>query len=132
MPDLAVQTRSRVPVALIASLAFILAGASLIVGVVNMTRTAGPSVTIIKSGPAVAPPEVVPAGSVALSVVPNVIGLSIADAAGALRAAGVTNSIDNLNCQSVANGHVITQSPPSGSQVGMGTRVNLQISCTGM
>jgi hypothetical protein len=132
VPDLAVRRRSRAPVALIGTLALVLAAASLVVGVVNITRTAGPSVATTKSGPAVASPAVVPAGSVALSLVPNVYGLSTADAAGALQAAGVTNSIDNLNCQSVANGHVIAQSPPSGSEVGIGTRVNLQIACTGM
>ena len=67
----------------------------------------------------------------AVVVVPNVIGVSPAQAAGSLQSVGLYNSIDNLNCSSnIGDGHSVSQAPSPGSRVASGTRISVQISCT--
>jgi len=64
--------------------------------------------------------------------VPNVVGLTALQAEGELQAAGLTNSIDNLNCPgSFQEGHVVGQNPPAGFRAASDSRVNLRISCNG-
>ena len=65
-------------------------------------------------------------------VVPNVVGLNALQAVSDLQAAGLTNSIDNLNCPgSIGQGQVIGQNPPAGFRAASDSRVNLRISCNG-
>jgi hypothetical protein len=94
-----------------------------------------------------APPRLVPAATTTSAstttslppsgpyVVPNVVGLTLVQAADELQMVGLTNSIDNLNCPGSSGygtvGHVVDQNPPAGSRVASDSRVNLQISCTG-
>jgi hypothetical protein len=68
-----------------------------------------------------------PAGNI---VVPNVLGLTLLDAAGELQAVGLTNSIDDVNCHnSMGTGHVVGQSPTAGFRAARDSRINLRISC---
>ncbi len=70
-----------------------------------------------------------PPGNIA---VPNVVGLSTESAAGELQSAGLTNSVDNVNCGgSIARGTVAGQSPAVGFRAAPGSRVNIRIVCTG-
>jgi hypothetical protein len=65
-------------------------------------------------------------------VVPNVVGLDAAQAIDDLRSAGLTNSIDNLNCPgSFLGGQVVGQNPGAGYRAASDSRVNIQISCEG-
>jgi len=62
--------------------------------------------------------------------VPNVVGVTALQAEDELQAAGLTNSIDNLNCTgSFEEGRVVGQSPPAGYRAAADSRVNLRISC---
>lgn len=64
--------------------------------------------------------------------VPNVVGLKTSQAAGASQAAGLTNSIDDLSCNgAVASGVVVSQSPQAGFHAASGSRISLQVSCSG-
>jgi hypothetical protein len=66
----------------------------------------------------------------AVVVVPNVVGMSPSDAAGALQAVGLYNSIDNLNCSTrIGSGHTVSEAPNPGSQVARGTRISMQVAC---
>ncbi len=68
--------------------------------------------------------------AVAVAVVPNVVGMSPSDAAAALQAVGLYNSIDNLNCSTkIGNGHTVSEAPVPGSQVARGTRISIQVAC---
>jgi hypothetical protein len=70
-----------------------------------------------------------PLGNIA---VPNVVGLSTESAAGELRSAGLSNSVDNVNCGgSIARGTVAGQSPAAGFRAAPASRVNLRIVCAG-
>ena len=63
--------------------------------------------------------------------VPNVLGLTVVQAADELRAVGLTNSIDDLNCSAAfKKGKVVGQNPPAGFRAAPDSRVNLRISCT--
>ena len=63
-------------------------------------------------------------------LVPNLIGLTTDQAVGALQAVGLTNSIDNVNCNgSVGKGTVQGQSPAAGFHAAPDNRINLQIVC---
>ena len=69
-----------------------------------------------------------PAGAI---VVPNVIGLTTARAAGVLQSAGLTNSIDDVNCHgSVSRGTVAGQSPAADFRAAPESRINLRIVCS--
>jgi len=64
--------------------------------------------------------------------VPNVVGLTALQAETELQAAGLTNSIDLLNCTgSFKDGQVVGQNPPAGYRAASDSRVNLRISCNG-
>ena len=64
--------------------------------------------------------------------VPNVVGLTALQAETELHNAGLTNSIDNLNCTgSFEQGQVIGQNPPPGFRAAADSRVNIRISCNG-
>ncbi len=66
----------------------------------------------------------------AVVVVPDVVGMSPSDAAGALQAVGLYNSIDNLNCSArIGSGHTVSEAPNPGSQVARGTRISIQVAC---
>jgi len=68
--------------------------------------------------------------AVAVVVVPNVVGMSPSDAAAALQAVGLYNSIDNLNCSTrIGSGHTVSEAPVPGSQVARGTRISIQVEC---
>ena len=63
-------------------------------------------------------------------VVPNVVGMGPAQAAGILQEAGLYNSIDDLNCgRSISRGHTVAESPPPGSRVASATRISIQVAC---
>lgn len=63
-------------------------------------------------------------------VVPNVVGMATLEAVDQLKAGGLTNSIDNLNCSgSIGMGQVVGQNPPAGFRAAFDSRVNLRISC---
>jgi hypothetical protein len=92
-----------------------------------------------------APRRIVPAATTTLpstttslpqagpDVVPNVLGFTALQAASALQAVDLTNSIDNQNCPgSVGNGEVMGQDPPAGFHAAFDSRVNLRISCDGL
>jgi hypothetical protein len=67
------------------------------------------------------------AGSI---VVPNVLGLTLLNAVGALQAVGLTNSIDDVSCHGARGpGHVVGQSPIQGFLAAAGSRINLEVSC---
>jgi PASTA domain/HAAS len=71
-------------------------------------------------------------GSVAgaVVVVPNVVGMSPSEAAAALQAVGLYNSIDNLNCsRQISSSHTVSEAPVPGSQVARGTRISIQVAC---
>ena len=64
--------------------------------------------------------------------VPNVVGLTALQAEHELQAAGLTNSIDDLNCTgSFEEGQVVRQIPTAGFRAASDSRVNLRISCNG-
>ena len=64
-------------------------------------------------------------------VVPSVVGLTSLQAVGELQSAGLTNSIDNLDCPgSISEGRVVGQNPPAGFRAASDSRVNLRISCS--
>jgi hypothetical protein len=66
----------------------------------------------------------------AVVVVPNVVGMSLSEAAAALQAVGLYNSIDNLNCSTrTSSGNIVSEAPVPGSQVARGTRISVQVSC---
>ena len=66
----------------------------------------------------------------AVVVVPDVVGMSPSDAARALQAVGLYNSIDNLNCFTrIGSGHTVSEAPNPGSQVARGTRISIQVAC---
>jgi HAAS/PASTA domain len=66
----------------------------------------------------------------AFVVVPNVVGMGTAQAAGNLQMAGLYNSIDDLGCRAnITGGHTVTESPPPGSRVASGTRISIQVAC---
>ncbi len=61
--------------------------------------------------------------------VPNVVGMTQANANSALTSAGlVTGTITQAYSSTVASGSVISQAPPSGASVASGTAVNLTVS----
>jgi hypothetical protein len=67
---------------------------------------------------------------IAVVVVPNVVGVSPAEAAATLEAAGLYNSIDNLDCSTkIGSGKTVSESPVPGSQVARGTRISIQVAC---
>jgi HAAS/PASTA domain len=66
-----------------------------------------------------------------LVVVPNVVGMGPARAAGILQEAGLYNSIDDLSCgRSISRGHTVAESPPPGSRVASATRISIQVACS--
>jgi|SRR5579872_2230603 len=109
----------RSPVAVAITISLLLGATGVALGVVNLTRSSGNAGVAGSHAP------------VALVTVPNLIGMTVAAAAGDLQASGLYNSIDNLNCgRDVGKGLVAAESPPPGSTVDRGTRISLQVSCS--
>lgn len=105
--------------------ALILIGTVITIGVTSHHRGARqPSATASTTTTSVPPAGATP--------VPNVVGLKTSEAAGALQAVGLTNSIDDLSCNgAVASGVVVGQSPQAGFKAASGSRISLQVSCSG-
>ena len=102
----------------------ILIGTVITIGVSNHHRgTKQPSVSASTTTSSVPPTGLVP--------VPNVVGLKMSQAAGALQAVGLTNSIDELCDGAVASGVVVSQSPQAGFHAATGSRISLRVSCSG-
>ena len=78
------------------------------------------------------PTSVVKRPTAAFVVVPNVVGMATAQAAGNLQEAGLYNSIDELGCgNGTSRGYTVAESPPPGSRVASGTRISIQVACSG-
>ena len=112
-------------------------GAGLVLGTVTMASSATvPKGSVIAQSP-VAGTSVAKASAVNLSVstgpppvaVPNVVGLTLADATTAITAAGlVLGTVKLARSDTVPSGSVISQSPAAGTSVARGSAVNLTVS----
>jgi hypothetical protein len=103
----------------------ILIGTVIAIGVSNHHRGAKqPSATASTTTSSMPPTGAIP--------VPNVVGLKTSQAAGALQAVGLTNSIDDLSCGgAVGSGVVVSQSPQAGFHAASDSRISLRVSCGG-
>jgi hypothetical protein len=116
-------------VTLVGSL-LVLIGTLVIIGAETTHRT--PSRSVPAATTSTLPPTTTSLPQPGPFSVPNVVGLTALQAEGELQAAGLTNSIDNLNCPgSFEEGQVIGQNPPAGFRAASDSRVNLRISCNG-
>jgi hypothetical protein len=60
---------------------------------------------------------------------PDVVGMTQADAETAIQAAGlVVGTVTTANSDTVANGDVISQSPAAGTTIGLGSAVDIEVS----
>ena len=81
-------------------------------------------------GGASGPPSALSPTRTAVVVVPNVVGMSPSEAATALQAVDLFNSINNLNCSTkIGSGKTVSEAPVPGSQVARGTRISIQVAC---
>ena len=112
-------------------------GAGLVLGTVTMASSATvPKGSVIAQSP-VGGTSVAITSAVNLSVstgpapvaVPNVVGLTLADATTAITAAGlVLGTVKMVRSDTVPSGSVISQSPAAGTSVARGSAVNLTVS----
>jgi hypothetical protein len=112
-------------------------GAGLVLGTVTMASSATvPKGSVIAQSP-VGGTKVAKTSAVNLSVstgpppvaVPNVVGLTLADATTAITAAGlVLGTVKMARSDTVPSGSVISQSPAAGTSVARGSAVNLTVS----
>ena len=112
-------------------------GAGLVLGTVTMASSATvPKGSVIAQSP-VGGTSVAITSAVNLSVstgpppvaVPNVVGLTLADATTAITAAGlVLGTVKMARSDAVPSGSVISQSPAAGTSVARGSAVNLTVS----
>jgi hypothetical protein len=108
------------------SLRLVCATAAVVVGV----ALGGAALAGAFGGGASGPPSASSTTRIAVVVVPNVVGMSPSDAAAALRAAGLYNSIENLDCSTkIGSGKTVSEAPVPGSQVARGTRISIQVAC---
>jgi hypothetical protein len=81
-------------------------------------------------GGASGPPSASSTTRITVVVVPNVVGMGPSEAAAALQAVGLYNSIENLDCSTkIGSGKTVSEAPVPGSQVARGTRISIQVAC---
>jgi beta-lactam-binding protein with PASTA domain len=113
-----------------------LLAASFTIGAITFAGDASPAGTVLSQNPAAGtsqigatPVDLVESLGFTVGNVPNVVGLSLADASAALTAAALTTGALTFNFSAtVPAGDVISQFPLAGSAVSVGSAVALQIS----